>query len=157
MPQLQLPVFPEGTTQINSCLAFSCEQGKVYYFNGHLPVFSHDQNDLPTFRLFTTQLIVNGSAKQGDIERAFGIPLVTIKRYVKRYREQGPKGFYTTQKKRSATKLTPVVLKDVQERINAGQSIPDIGHDLGLLPNTIHKAISSGRLQCGVKKNSHKV
>lgn len=156
MPQLQLPIFPDGTTQINSCLAFSCDQGKVYYFNGHLPVFSHDQNDLATFRLFTTQLIENGSAKQGDIERAFGVPLVTIKRYVKRYRDQGPKGFYTTQKKRSATKLTPSVLKDVQERILAGQDIPDIGHELGLLPNTIHKAISGGRLQGGVKKSPHK-
>ena len=156
MPQLQLPIFPEGTTQINSYLAFCRDQGRVYYFNGHLPVFSHDQDDLPTFRLFTTQLIVNGSAKQGDIERAFGIPLVTIKRYVKRYREQGPKGFYTTQKKRSATKLTPSVLKDAQERIQAGQSIPDIGRELDILPNTIHKAISDGRLQSAVKKNSRR-
>ena len=157
MPQLQLPIFPEGTTQINSCLAFSCDGGKVYYFNGHLPVFSHDQDDLPTFRLFTTQLIVNGSAKQGDIASAFGVPVVTIKRYVKLYREQGPKGFYTTQKKRSATKLTPDVLKDVQGRIHAGQDIPDIGRELNLLPNTIHKAISDGRLQSAVKKSPHKV
>lgn len=153
MPQLQLPIFPEGTTQINNNLAFSCEQGRVYYFNGHLPVFSHDQEDLPTFRLFTTQLIINGAVKQGDIVSAFGVPLVTVKRYVKCYREHGPKGFYTVQKKRSATKLTPAVLKDVQERIFTGQDIPEIGRELGLLPNTIHKAISSGRLQSGVKKN----
>ena len=157
MPQLQLPIFPEGTNHITDCLAFACDGGKVYYFNGHLPVFSHDQDDMPTFRLFTTQLIVNSSAKQGDIARAFGIPVVTVKRYVKRYREQGPKGFYTTQKKRSATKLTPDVLKDVQERIHAGQDIPDIGRELGLLPNTIHKAISGGRLQAAVKKSLRKV
>lgn len=156
MPQLQLPIFPEGTTQINSCLAFACDGGKVYYFNGHLPVFSHDQGDLPTFRLFTTQLIVNGSAKQGDIASAFGVSVVTIKRYVKRYREQGPKGFYTTQKKRSATKLTSDVLKDVQARIHAGQSIPDIGRELNLLPNTIHKAISNGKLQRAEKKSPSK-
>ena len=156
MPQLQLPIFPEGTTQITNCLAFSCYGGKVYYFNGHLPVFSHDQDDLPTFRLFTTQLIENGSAKQGDIASAFGIPVVTIKRYVKLYREQGPKGFYAPRKKRSATKLTSDVLKDVQARIHAGQNIPDIGRELNLLPNTIHKAISNGRLQAAIKKSPHK-
>ena len=39
MPQVQLPIFPAGVTHINSEVAFEERDGKVYYFNGHLPVF----------------------------------------------------------------------------------------------------------------------
>jgi hypothetical protein len=38
MPQVQLPIFPAGVTHINSEVAFEERDGKVYYFNGHLPV-----------------------------------------------------------------------------------------------------------------------
>ena len=41
MPQLQLPVFPAGTTAINVELAFERHEEQVVYFNGHLPVFTH--------------------------------------------------------------------------------------------------------------------
>jgi hypothetical protein len=62
MPQVQLPLFPAGTTPLNESLAVQCRGGQVQYFNGHLPVFPHAQGDLATFRLFTSQLIVNDSA-----------------------------------------------------------------------------------------------
>jgi hypothetical protein len=75
MPQLQLPVFPVGTTAINPELAFERREEPVVYFNGHLPVFTHTANDLASFRFFTTQLIVNGTASQGEIVKAFGVPL----------------------------------------------------------------------------------
>ena len=45
MPQLQLPIFPAGTTPITAELAFDCQGGKVTYLNGHLPVFQHAQED----------------------------------------------------------------------------------------------------------------
>src|SRR5271166_1035659 len=86
MPQVQLPIFPAGVTHINSEVAFEERDGKVYYFNGHLPVFVHEKSALATFRLFSTQLVINGNATQAEISRAFGVPLVTVKRYVKLYR-----------------------------------------------------------------------
>ena len=49
----------------------------------------HEKSDLSTFRLFSTQLVINGNATQAEISRAFGVPLVTVKRYVKLYRETG--------------------------------------------------------------------
>ena len=82
MPQVQLPLFPVGTTQLNDSLAFECRDGQITYFNGHLPVFTHAQDDLAAFRLFTSQLVVNGSASQGDIRRAFGVPQVAVQRAV---------------------------------------------------------------------------
>jgi hypothetical protein len=49
MPQLQLPVFPQGLTSITEDLAFQKEDGKVVYFHGLLPVFQHDETDLRCF------------------------------------------------------------------------------------------------------------
>src|SRR5438876_511705 len=62
MPQLQLPIFPEGTTLITPEIGFECREGKVTYVHGHLPVFQHAQEDVAAFRYFTSQLVVNGSA-----------------------------------------------------------------------------------------------
>ena len=89
MPQLQLPIFPVGTTPITPEIAFECQDGKVVYVNGHLPVFQHEEKDLASFRLFTSQLIVNGTVGQAEIARAFHVPLGTVKRYVRRFRDSG--------------------------------------------------------------------
>ena len=57
MPQIQLPIFPVSSTAITSELAFEQRDGQVYYFNGHLPVFTHPVDDIASFRFFTSQLI----------------------------------------------------------------------------------------------------
>ena len=82
MPPVQWPLFPVGTTELNDSLAFECRDGQITYFNGHLPVFTHVQDDLGALRLFTRQLVVNGSASPGDIRRAFGVPQVAVQRAV---------------------------------------------------------------------------
>ena len=41
MPQMQLPVFPAGVTEINSRIAVEAKDGQVCYVYGHLPVFQH--------------------------------------------------------------------------------------------------------------------
>jgi hypothetical protein len=84
MPQVQLPIFPAGSVEINRALACRVEGDQVVYFNGHLPVFTHAKKDLASFRHFSSQL-VQGSATQGDVAKAFGVPLVAIKRATKLY------------------------------------------------------------------------
>ncbi len=79
MPQIQLPFFPEGVTQISDLLAFRVEDGRVTYFNGNMPVSVHDRGDIATFRMITAQFCVNGNAKQAEISAVFGIPTVTVK------------------------------------------------------------------------------
>ena len=39
MPQRHLPMFPVGVTHITNELAFERRDGKIAYFNGHMPVF----------------------------------------------------------------------------------------------------------------------
>src|SRR5260370_15724504 len=94
MPQLQLPIFPDGVTYITNHLAFRRQDGQVTYFNGHMPVFSHAETDIATFRMITSQFCVTRHVKQSDIIPAFGVASISVKRSVKIYREKGPKGFY---------------------------------------------------------------
>ena len=152
MPQVQLPIFPAGVTHINSEIAFEERDGKVYYFNGHLPVFVHEKSALATFRLFSTQLVINGNATQAEISRAFGVPLVTVKRYVKLYREGGAAAFFAPAQKRSASKLTAEICQQAQGLLDQGLEVPEVGRQLGILSNTLHKAIRSGRLRPGKKR-----
>ena len=58
MPQRHLPFFPAGVTDITPELAFRKEDGQVTYFNGHMPVFIHEEGDKATFRMITSQFCV---------------------------------------------------------------------------------------------------
>ena len=76
-----------------------------------MPVFIHDEHDLRTFRMITSQFIVNGNVKQSRIAEVFGVLLITVKRYTKLYREKGPAGSYAEPKRRGPAVLTPEVLE----------------------------------------------
>ena len=152
MPQLQLPVFPVGTTAINMELAFEHREDQVVYFNGHLPVFTHTAQDLASFRFFTTQLIVNGTASQGEIVKAFGVPLTTVKRCCRLYRERGASAFFKPPARRQGHRLTPEKLAQAQALLDEGKTIPAVSAQLGILTSTLHKAIDAGRLKQFKKK-----
>lgn len=155
MPQLQLPVFPAGATEIAAEMAVQKQDGRVFYLYGHLPVFQHDEQDLKSFRMFTSQLIVNGTVKQKDIVRTFGVPLITVKRSVKLYRERGAEGFFQPKvRKRSGRVLKGDVLKRARTLLEEGWSVPEVARELGVLANTLHKAIRAKRLPAVQKKAS---
>ena len=152
MPQLLLPIFPANLTSITEDMAFQREAGKVVYFHGMLPVFQHDEKDLKSFRLFSSQLIANGTVRQRDIARAFGVPLATVKRYMKVYREQGAAGFFRARRRRSASVLTPEVKQRAQALLDQGKSVPEVSREVCVAANTLHKAIRAGRLHEFKKK-----
>src|SRR5438128_7918483 len=153
MPQLQLPIFPHGLTSITEDLAFQQENGKVIYFHGLLPMFQHDQKDVKSFRMITSQWIANGTVRQRDIVRAFGVPLATVKRYMKVHRQQGTAGFFQQPRRRSATVLTAEVKQRAQALLDEGKSVPEVSSEIGVAGNTLHKAIQAGRLHAGKKKD----
>jgi len=156
MPQFHLPIFPNGVTQITEELAFWKKDGAVTYFNGHLPVFSHAESDLATFRMITSQFCVNGRAKQSDIIRAFGVTSISVKRSVKIYREKGPKGFYAPRVTRGAAVLVKSVVAEAEELFAEGASEAEVAEKLQLKRNTLRKAIRAGRVRRFVKKNREK-
>jgi len=154
MAQLQLPMFPAGVTEINSGIAVHVENGLVCYVYGHLPVFQHAEKDLASFRMFTSQMIVGGTVKPKEIVAAFGVPIITVKRYVKLYRERGSRAFYETKPRHSsASVLKGEVLQCGQQRLDEGWSVPAVAKELGVLANTLHKAIRAGRLRVPEKKS----
>ena len=155
MPQLQLPIFPAGVTEINSQIAIQKEACRVYYLHGHLPVFQHQEQDVRSFRMFTSQLIAGGTVKPKEIVKTFGVPMVTVKRYVKLYREHGAKGFYEARSRHSsASVLKGPVLEQAQQLLDETRSVPEVAAELKVLPNTLHKAIRAGRLSGPQKKVS---
>jgi hypothetical protein len=154
MPQLHLPMFPAGVTHITSELAFAKKDGQVTYFNGHMPVFTHAEKDIATFRMITSQFCVSGYAKQSDIIRAFGVTSISVKRSVKRYRENGTKGFYAPRVTRGAAVLTESVVARSEELLAAGGGEAEVAETLGLKLNTLQKAIRSGRVRGPAKKKS---
>jgi len=152
MPQRHLPFFPAGATHITPELAFQKENAQVIYFNGHMPVFIHEEKDVATFRMITSQFCFNGNAKQAEIARAFGITEISVKRAVKLYREKGPSGFYAPRPTRGAAVLLEPVVAEIEEFLVAGLSEADIAKRMGLKRDTLRKAIRAGRVRAAVKK-----
>ena len=152
MPQAQLPIFPNGTTIINANLAIEKKDGRVTYFNGTMPVFVHDEHDLNTFRMITSQFYVNGNATQAEICRAFDVIPISVKRSVKKYREHGAAGFYQTRNTRGATVLTAEVLEQAQDLLDQDKAVSEVAEAVAVKSNTLNKAILDKRLHKPAKK-----
>ena len=162
---MQLPMFPAGVTEINNQIAvqkrdetrddndLTTPASTVWYFHGHLALFHHAEDDVQSFRLITSQMIESGTVKQQEIVKTFGVPIITVKRYAKLYREKGAKGFFETKPRHnSASVLKGEVLEQAQQLLDQRRSVPEIATQLGVLANTIHKAIRAGRLRADQKK-----
>ena len=152
MPQMQLPFFPDGATEISSHLAIIRDGDQVSYIYGHLPIFTHNVQDISTFRMIISQLYLNGSVKQSEICRTFGVTRISVKRSVKLYREKGAAGFYEKHRGGGATVLTPEILKEAQQLLDEGLEIKEVAENLGIKKDTIRKAITNGRLHKVSKK-----
>lgn len=152
MPQVQLPIFPQGTTPINPELAFKREADQIVYYNGHLPVFTHAVSDLASFRVFTTQLLINSTASYGQISKAFGVPMRSLKRYTRRFRDRGMAAFTKPVVPRAGSRLTAEKLTQGQALLDEGVAVPQVSEKTGVLATTLHKAIGAGRLKAFKKK-----
>src|ERR1700693_4702828 len=153
MPQLQLPIFPSGVTEINSRIAVHKDASTIWYIHGHLPVFQHAEGDVRSFRMFTSQMIASGTVKPKEIVKTFGVPMITAKRYVKLYRDHGSKGFYEAKARHSsASVLKGEALEQAQRLLDEGRSVPEVAGELKVLANTLLKAIRAGRLRGSPKK-----
>ena len=149
MTQMHIPIFPEGIIYITSCLAFKKEKGRITYFDGQMPVFVHDEDDIQSFRMITSQFYMNGIVTQTEIAKAFGVTTISIKRAVKVYKERGIEGFYTKAfpSARKPRVLTPEVVEKVEESLALGMSLTEIALKMNLRRDTLDKAILAGRVK----------
>lgn len=146
--QKLLPLFSQHLTIINNSIGFINYENTVYYFNGQMPIFFHFAEDLDSFKMFMAQLYILGTASQSEINQTFGLSPINMKRWVKKYKEEGGKAFFrhNVKKKVVPRVLTPEVLKKVQTILNAGNNPSEAANELGLKADTLRKAIKSGKL-----------
>jgi predicted transcriptional regulator len=147
MLKIQLPLFPPELTFVNKQISFQKRDGRIYYFHGLFPLFSHEESDLKSFRFITSQLVVSGNVKQIEIANAFGVSYISVKRNVKRLREEGGEGFFKKAKDRSPHVLTDEVVEKIQEFLDADYTPSEVAKKLDLKANTIRKAIQAGILR----------
>ena len=147
MPQALLPLVPDGATPLNDRISVVCRDGRWTYFCGVEPVFFHDQSDPTSFRMFTSQLACQGACKQIEIVKAFGVTAKSVKRNVKKFREEGIESFYRLRKPRGATVMTEDVIAAAQDLLSRGQSRRQVTEMLDIKYDTLRKAINQGRLR----------
>jgi transposase len=152
MAQGILPILPAGSTLITNTLSVVNEGDTWTYFQGLLPVFSHAQDQVQSFRMFTAQLAANGSCKLVDIEKAFGVSAISVKRAVKLYRTGGCGAFFAPRRGRGAGVLLPQKVKALQALLDEGLSYREAARREEVHHDTVRKGIDRGLLRV-IKKN----
>lgn len=144
---MHVPVFPSSSRLLGERVAVIERDGVVWYFHYDMPVFSHAVTDLASFRMFTSSLCDKSQCKLVEVERAFGVTAISVKRALKQYRAEGPQSFFASNR----PLVVPRVLKG--ETLTAVQALLDAGHPpraiedrLGVKADTIRNAIEDGRL-----------
>ena len=97
--QVLLPLFPAEATMVSNLIGVQKKDKTVYYLNGSMPIFHHKENDMDSFRFITSQLIINGTCKQKEIVDCFGVSPISVKRWVKRYKQSKELSDFVSKKK----------------------------------------------------------
>lgn len=146
MPQPLLPLVPDGATPVSHFISVVRENGQWTWLAGILPIFSHRQEDRDSFRMFTAQLVCNGTCKQAEIVKTFGVAPISVQRAVKQFREQGSESFYQPRRGRGATVMTEQVIQQAQDLLHQGCSRKEAAQRLKIKADTLRKAIQQGKL-----------
>ncbi|MFP4029519.1 MAG: helix-turn-helix domain-containing protein [Candidatus Brocadiia bacterium] len=132
MPQAILPFIPAGATRLTERISVVNEDETWFYLVGTYPVFHHAADDTASFRMFTSQLYCQGRCKQVDIIRTFGVSTNSVKRAVKKYREEGIEAFYAPRRSRGANVITATVIEDAERLFAQGWARGDVADHLGV-------------------------
>jgi len=146
--QLNLPILPDGATEINDHVCVFRGEDRWTYFLGTHPIYSHGANDRRMFRLVTSQLIDSGACRLVDVVRTFGVSKSSVIRSLRKLRSEGLEGFFKARPGRHGGKvLTKEVLNDAQRVLGQGWSKRETADELNVPYDTLRKAINDGRLQ----------
>ena len=140
MPQALLPLIPDGATQVNDRISVVQQHGQWTYFCGIHPVFEHGEEDRASFRMFSAQLVCQGSCRPSEIIQTFGVSKNSVKRSVKKYRDEGIESFFRPRRRRSSNVLTPEVVARAQELLYRGGSPSEVADELEIKRDTLRKA-----------------
>jgi len=141
------PIYPAETRMINSTIGIKTVGEKVIYFNSGGPIYEHFKDDYQNFRFISSQMIGLKQVQQVEIINFFKVSKESVIRWSKKYKEKGAKGFFGTKKvSKRGNVLTEPVLEQAQGMLTIGKSLKEIGEALNIKPDTLQKAVQSGRL-----------
>ena len=146
MSQAILPFIPDGATPITDKLSVIKKDSRWIYFHGWDPIFSHGEDEIETFRMFTAQLICHGVCRNKDIVRAFGVSSRSVIRSIKKYREGGHHAFYAKRRQRGGTVITEEVKAKAHVLFLQGLTRQEVANELDIPNDTLRKAINDGRV-----------
>jgi transposase len=146
--QILLPLFPSQTVLINNYLGVFAKDDIVYYLHSGMPIYTHDTEDLKSFRFITSQLIDAGRCRASQVSRTFGIRENIIYHYLKIYREHGAEGIFAEEKRGGKShKLIGARLQRVQKKLDAGKSNNAIAKEEKISEGTIRYNLKVGHLK----------
>lgn len=121
MGQLLLPLFQPGTKLITPTLGVKKDGETITYFLSGMPIYCHQENELHKFRYTTSNFIARNLCKATDIQRVFHVSIDSIRRWKKKFIEQGEEVFFNEDKRHgSSHKLLPDVVKRIQLELDKG-------------------------------------
>ncbi len=145
--QLLLPRYQDTPVHVSDAVSVVRRDGMVWWFHQGMPLGSHADSDVASFRHQSSMLCDGGACKLVEIERAFEVSAISVKRALKQYRAGGVRSFF--ERKRTAREgpvMTPARLREVQSLLDQGLSDLQIGERLGLKRDTIYRTVKAGRL-----------
>jgi len=147
--QLQLPLFPSGTTLISDCLGVYLDgDGLVQYIVNGLPVFAHPKADLNAFRYITSNFIHRKLCRKTEVQHCFHISEDSVHRAYKKFVEQGEAGFFGEDaRKGKAHKITGEKREAIQKKLDKGQSVNSIAKQEGVRESAIRYGIKQAYLK----------
>ena len=84
--QLRLPRYQDEPLHVSDAVSVVRRDGIVWWFHQGMPLGSHAETDVAAFRHQSSMLCDGGACKLVEIERAFGVSAISVKRALKQYR-----------------------------------------------------------------------
>lgn len=144
-----LPLFPTNTKFITSTLGVFKKDDIITYLHYGIPIYSHAEDDYRSFRHITSKFILEGLCKMTEISGCFQVSYDSVKRYVKRLKLRGDKGFFTDDPRHGGSrhKLFPAVVARMQQYLDEGRSNCEIARMEKVTEGTVRYAIKTGTLK----------
>ena len=146
-----LSLSPPEAVPIASCFSLATQDGTTTYFSNLLPFESHTADDVRSKHLRMARFHVTAGIGQGALADAFGVSRSTVKRAVKRYREQGADGFFERRRGRGRTVVDADTAKRAQRMLAQGMSGRAAAKQLGLSASTFNENLRAGVIVDGAK------
>lgn len=145
--QLRLPCYRDEPVHVSDAVSVVRRDGVVWWFHQGMPIGSHAVSDVASFRHQSSMLCDGGACALVEIERAFGVTAISVKRALKQYRQGGARSFFERKRTvREGSVMTPARLEEIQRLIDQGLSDRQIAERLGLKRDTIYRTVKAGRL-----------